>query len=56
MKGRETRAKAAKVWSRATKSVPLISATGARVAFSASSARQKPPKLVEGATRFASGA
>ena len=45
MKGRETRAKAAKVRSRATKRVPLISATGATVALRASSARQKPPKF-----------
>ena len=52
MKGRETRAKAAKVRSRATKRVPLISATGATVALKASSARQKPPKSVEGATRL----
>ena len=34
--------------SRATKRVPLISATGARVALKAESARQKPPKLVDG--------
>ena len=32
--------------------MPLISATGATVALKASSARQKPPKLVEGATRL----
>ncbi len=54
MNGRETRAKAAKVRSRATNMLACVSATGATVAESSSSARQNSPNPVLGETRLRS--